>query len=94
MKPLIREVYYKEYILPKILESSNVIVSAHGNSIRAIVMEIFKMSSSQILKTEIGWCEPLKISYNESGELVDYQIIERPSEPSNSHICIDSATLS
>lgn len=86
--------YYKEYILPKILENNNVIVSAHGNSIRAIVMEIFKMSSSQILKTEIGWCEPLKISYNENGELIDYQIIERASEPSNSHICIDDATLS
>ena len=67
--------YYKNIILPKILNSNNIIISAHGNSIRAIVMEIFNLSSSQILKTEIGWCEPWKISYNKDGKLLDYKII-------------------
>ena len=62
------------------------IISAHGNSIRAIVMDIFDLSTEQILKTEIGWCEPWKISYDKDGKLSDYQIIYRPSEPSNSHL--------
>ena len=79
--------YYKDYILPKVLNNNNIIVSAHGNSIRAIVMEIFNLNSKQILKTEIGWCEPLKISYNRYGKLENYQIMNRSSEPSNSHIC-------
>ena len=78
--------YYRNVILPKVLNSDNVIVSAHGNSIRAIVMEIFNLNPSQILKTEIGWCEPWKISYNEDGTLSDYSIISRPSETSNSHL--------
>ena len=56
--------YYRDSILPKVLNSDNVIVSAHGNSIRAMVMEIFNLTPSQILKTEIGWCEPWKIAYN------------------------------
>ena len=81
--------YYKETVLPKVLNSSNVIISAHGNSIRAIVMEIFKLTPIQILKTEIGWCEPWKITYNEDGSLADYTIIKRPSEPSNSHLFIE-----
>ena len=45
--------YYRNTILPKVLSSNNVIISAHGNSIRAIVMEIFNLSPPEILKTEI-----------------------------------------
>jgi len=78
--------FYRDTILPKVLNSNNVIISAHGNSIRAIVMEIFNLTPSQILKTEIGWCEPWKITYNKDGTLGDYSIIDRPSEPSNSHL--------
>ena len=78
--------FYRDTILPKVLNSNNVIISAHGNSIRAIVMEIFNLTPSQILKTEIGWCEPWKITYNEDGTLDDYSIIARPSEPSKSRL--------
>tara|TARA_B100000959_G_C14758601_1_gene532299 strand:+ start:58 stop:708 length:651 start_codon:yes stop_codon:yes gene_type:complete len=78
--------YYKSTILPKVLDSNNIIISAHGNSIRAIVMEIFSLTPTQILKTEIGWCEPWKISYNENGELSNYEIIARASEPSSSYL--------
>ena len=81
--------FYRDTILPKVLNSNNVIISAHGNSIRAIVMEIFNLTPSQILKTEIGWCEPWKITYNEDGTLGDYSIIARPSEPSNSHLYLN-----
>ncbi len=80
--------YYKSIILPKVINSDNVIISAHGNSIRAIVMDIFNLTPKQILKTEIGWCEPWKISYDKNGKLSNYKIISRPSEPSNSHLCI------
>lgn len=79
--------YYNDTILPKVLENNNVILSAHGNSIRAIVMEIFNLNSDQILKTEIGWCEPWKITYDRYGKLSNYNIIKRPSEPSSSHLC-------
>ena len=40
--------YYKNIILPKILEGNNVIISAHGNSIRAIVMDIFDLSTESL----------------------------------------------
>jgi 2,3-bisphosphoglycerate-dependent phosphoglycerate mutase len=36
----------------------NIIISAHGNSIRAIVKYLLNISDEDILKTEIGWCEP------------------------------------
>ena len=50
--------YLREVIMPHISEGKQVLVSAHGNSIRAIVMVLQDYTSEQILKTEIGWCEP------------------------------------
>ena len=81
--------YYKEAIHPKIMNGNNIAISAHGNSIRAIVMDIFNLSSKQILKTEIGWCEPWIISFDNDGKIAHYQIISRDSEPSKSHLFID-----
>ena len=50
--------YLREVIIPHISEGKQILVSAHGNSIRAIVMVLQDYTSEQILKTEIGWCEP------------------------------------
>jgi len=78
--------YYKKIILPQILQGNNIAISAHGNSIRAIVMDIFNLSPEQILKTEIGWCEPWVISFDSNGKVQNHQIISRESEPSKSHL--------
>tara|TARA_Y100001970_G_C14177345_1_gene827750 strand:- start:310 stop:972 length:663 start_codon:yes stop_codon:yes gene_type:complete len=81
--------YYNDVIKPQINSGKNIIISAHGNSIRAIVMEIFNLTPEQILKTEIGWCEPWIISFDDHGKLSNHQIIKRPSEPSKSHLFLD-----
>ena len=81
--------YYNDVIKPQVNTGKNIIISAHGNSIRAIVMEIFNLNPEQILKTEIGWCEPWIISFDNHGKLSNHQIIKRPSEPSKSHLFLD-----
>tara|TARA_Y100001978_G_scaffold175642_1_gene168015 strand:- start:900 stop:1562 length:663 start_codon:yes stop_codon:yes gene_type:complete len=81
--------YYNDVIKPQVNTGKNIIISAHGNSIRAIVMEIFNLTSEQILKTEIGWCEPWIISFDDHGKLSNHQIIKRPSEPSKSHLYLN-----
>ncbi len=78
--------YYRDIISPKVLSGKNIAISAHGNSIRAIVMDIFNLSPEQILKTEIGWCEPWVISFDNDGKIANHQIIARDSEPSKSHL--------
>ena len=50
--------YFRAGILPKLKEGKNVLIVAHGNSLRSIVMEIESMSPEQILKTEIATGEP------------------------------------
>ena len=51
--------YYIQEILPRVLQGDNVIVSAHGNSLRALVMVLEKLSPEQIVKREIGTGVPL-----------------------------------
>ena len=77
--------YLNEKILPYVYEGKNIIVSAHGNSIRAIVMALKNFTPEEILKTEIGWCEPW--IFNFRGEkLIDLEIKARPNEKSMSKL--------
>ena len=51
--------YYIQEILPRVLGGKNVIVSAHGNSLRALVMVLEKLSPDQIVKRELVTGVPL-----------------------------------
>ena len=67
--------YFKK-IFNVVLAGNTVIIAAHGNSIRAIVKEIFNYSSDLILKTEIGWCEPWVFKFNKDKTIRDFEILK------------------
>lgn len=46
--------YFEKEIIPKLLAGKNVVVAAHGNSLRALIMYLEKMTPEQILQFEIG----------------------------------------
>jgi len=75
--------YLQNNILPHVFEGKNILISAHGNSIRAIVMSLKNYSPEQILKTEIGWCEPWIFTF-EKDEIINLKIIARPNSKSMS----------
>jgi len=51
--------YYVTEILPRVLRGERVLVSAHGNSLRALVMVLEKLDRKSILKREIGTGVPI-----------------------------------
>src|SRR6202049_2903665 len=51
--------YYLQEILPRVLKGDNVLISAHGNSLRALVMVLEKLSPQQIVKRELATGVPL-----------------------------------
>jgi 2,3-bisphosphoglycerate-dependent phosphoglycerate mutase len=57
--------YFQSKIVPLLEEGKNVLVSAHGNSLRSIVMHIEKISKEDIVKLEIPTGEPMVYSYND-----------------------------
>ena len=51
--------YYIQDILPRVLRGENVLVSAHGNSLRALIMVLEHLSPQQIVAREIATGVPL-----------------------------------
>jgi len=57
--------YFHSEILPKAEEGLDVLVAAHGNSLRALVMELEGISSDEIVKLEIATGDPLTYELSE-----------------------------
>ena len=51
--------YFEQVIEPKIDQNKNVLICAHGNSLRALVMHIENISPEEIVKIEIATGEPI-----------------------------------
>ena len=51
--------YYVQEILPRVLRGERTIMAAHGNSLRALVMVLEKLSPEGILKREISTGVPI-----------------------------------
>ena len=51
--------YFMEEILPLLKGGKNIFVSAHGNSLRSIVMFLDALSKDQVVQLELATGEPL-----------------------------------
>lgn len=51
--------YYLQEILPRVLRGERILVSAHGNSLRALVMVLDRLGPAEIVKREIGTGVPM-----------------------------------
>lgn len=56
--------YYEKKILPLLFEDNNILVSAHGNSLRALVMHIEGLSPEEILQREIATGQPISYEFS------------------------------
>ena len=61
--------YFEREIMPKVKKGFNILVAAHGNSLRALVMHLEKISSEEIVKLEIATGDPLTYEYS-NGDFV------------------------
>jgi len=62
--------YYNSNIHNKLLENKNIIISAHGNSIRALCKFLFKLDNKKISLLEIPTGNPLLINLNSKQEII------------------------
>ena len=63
--------YYEAQILPELKAGKTVLVAAHGNSLRSIVMAIEQLTPEQILKRELGTGEPVVYRIGADGKLAE-----------------------
>tara|TARA_B100001758_G_C18392678_1_gene603891 strand:+ start:274 stop:1008 length:735 start_codon:yes stop_codon:yes gene_type:complete len=57
--------YFKDTVIPELEISKNVLVAAHGNSLRAIVKFLENISETDIVKLEIATGDPIIYKYSD-----------------------------
>ena len=67
--------FYKQEIENKI-SKNNILISAHGNSIRALCKYLFKLDENQISKLEIHTGNPLLINLDENKKITDCKYLD------------------
>ena len=67
--------FYKQEIENKI-SKNNILISAHGNSIRALCKYLFKLDENQISKLEIPTGNPLLINLDENKKITDCKYLD------------------
>ncbi|HXC52213.1 MAG TPA: 2,3-diphosphoglycerate-dependent phosphoglycerate mutase [Candidatus Limnocylindrales bacterium] len=68
--------YFEKRILAEIAAGRNVLVAAHGNSLRSIVMELDKLTRDQVLELNIGTGVPLVYDIDRGGKVLSKRILE------------------
>jgi 2,3-bisphosphoglycerate-dependent phosphoglycerate mutase len=63
--------YYKNKIWPDVRAGKNVIVAAHGNSIRALIMYLEELSAQQIIEREVATGVPMVYRLTMHGHVED-----------------------
>jgi 2,3-bisphosphoglycerate-dependent phosphoglycerate mutase len=68
--------YYTKEILPKLLNGKNILIVAHGNSIRAMVKYIENISDEDISKVEMPFNEVYVYEVDQEGKKVNKEILK------------------
>ena len=67
--------FYKQEIENKI-SNNNILISAHGNSIRALCKYLFKLDENQISKLEIPTGNPLLINLDKENKIIECKYLD------------------
>ena len=69
--------YFEEKIEFHLQKNKSVLISAHGNSLRALCKKIFKISDEKIVELEIPTGNPLIINFDQNLQVSDYRYLDK-----------------
>ncbi len=64
--------YYVREILPEVLSGNNVIVTAHGNSLRALIMVLEGLGPDRIVARELATAAPMIYRFDAVGRVIEH----------------------
>ena len=67
--------YYERTIKPYLLKGDTILVAAHGNSLRALIMELEQLSREQVLELNIPTGAPLLYELDGTGKVVNHRYL-------------------
>lgn len=69
--------YYEKNIQPQLKQGKNVLIVAHGNSLRSLVMYLEQLSPEEILKREIATGEPFAYEIDEQDNVKSLGLLNK-----------------
>ncbi len=67
--------YFENIIYPELRNQKNILISAHGNSLRALIMYLEKISEDKIVKLEIATGQPIVYKLDEDLQVISKEIL-------------------
>ncbi len=67
--------YYINRILPHVLRGERVLVSAHGNSLRALIMALDGLTPDEVVKLELGTGVPIVYRLNADASVAEKDVL-------------------
>lgn len=67
--------YFNAKILPELKAGKNILVAAHGNSLRSIVMELDRLTQEQVLSLELATGVPIRYEIAPDGSVLSKTIL-------------------
>ena len=61
--------YFNDEIMPSVIKGDNILIAAHGNSLRALIMQLDGISDQDIVKLEIPTGAPIHYAFNKDGSI-------------------------
>ena len=68
--------YYMHDIQPHVLRGETVLVAAHGNSLRALIMALDGLSGEEVIKVELGTGVPIVYRLNADSTVASKDVLE------------------
>jgi len=69
--------FFEKNIQPLLKKKRNILIVAHGNSLRALCKNLFKISKNKIVKLEIPTGNPLLISFDENLKIKNPKYLDK-----------------
>lgn len=67
--------YYEQTIKPYLLKGETILIAAHGNSLRALTMELEQLSREQVLELNIPTGAPVLYELDGAGKVVSHRYL-------------------
>ena len=67
--------YYEETFKPYLLKGETILIAAHGNSLRALIMELEQLTREQVLELNIPTGAPLLYEFDGTGKVVNHRCL-------------------
>jgi len=73
--------FWNEQVVPHILRGERLLVSSHGNTLRALLMELADMSVAEVEGFEIPTATPIACNFDHNGRMLDWAYLNHAIEP-------------